>query len=254
MKNSTESTCPLGNGVPQKPHSLPTMKKLHSKQNPVDTKRALGSPTEGFVFFWGKSDWGSQWHKSPFTVDGLRYTCAEQWMMAEKARLFGDEKNRKAVLATNDPKKQKGLGRKVQGFDPAVWEKHREEIVYQGNLHKFHQNPKLHDALDGTGNKVLVEASPYDRIWGIGMLSSDPRAINMKQWEGLNLLGIALMRVRETLREEASAMKAAGTEPQSTDSSDSRVTSEGSLAAEQNTPQDQTKPSTKRSKTNKEGE
>lgn len=236
---------------PNPPAKSPAWRK---RRSPL-ARRLLPGPggaaaaAGGFVFFWGKSDWASQWHKSPFTVDGLRYSCAEQWMMAEKARLFGDAKLRRAILATQDPQKQKKLGRRVRGFDATYWEEHREEIVYHGNLHKFRQNPELREALEGTGPQVLAEASPSDRIWGIGLSSADPRATNTKEWKGLNLLGLALMRVRETLRREASPLLPVASAPSpAPDSSQPCVAGAGSVAAatEPSTPRHQPGPSVKR--------
>jgi len=121
-------------------------------------------------------------------------------MMAGKARLFGDQDVCGQILATNDPRAHKRLGRKVRGFSDRAWKDNREEIVYQGNMAKFGQNEGLREVLLGTGERTLVEASPYDRIWGIGLKSTDPRAEDPAQWQGLNLLGNVLMRVRNDLR------------------------------------------------------
>ncbi|MER7832040.1 NADAR family protein [Streptomyces sp. NPDC095602] len=142
----------------------------------------------------------SQWWPSPFTVDGVRYATAEHWMMAAKARLFGDaEAERRAVEAAG-PAQAKRVGRLVRGFDDAVWERERYGIVVAGSLHKFGQNPELGGFLLGTGRRVLVEASPVDRVWGIGLAADDERAQDPARWRGLNLLGFALMDAREELR------------------------------------------------------
>ncbi|CAL9550452.1 NADAR family protein [Streptomyces sp. enrichment culture] len=142
----------------------------------------------------------SQWWPSPFTVDGVRYATAEHWMMAAKARLFGDaEAERRAVEAAS-PAQAKRVGRLVRGFDDAVWERERYGIVVAGSLHKFGQNPELGGFLLGTGRRVLVEASPVDRVWGIGLAADDERAQDPARWRGLNLLGFALMDAREELR------------------------------------------------------
>ncbi|MEL6346349.1 MAG: NADAR family protein [Myxococcota bacterium] len=156
--------------------------------------------TERFVFFWKPPAPYSQWTMSRFTVDGVSYTCAEQFMMAEKARLFQDDAVRRQILATADPRQQRKLGRKVRGFVETVWVAQREDVVYRASLAKFRQNNTLRAALLGTGDLILVEASPYDRIWGIGLHSVDPRAEDPAQWQGLNLLGKTLMRARATLR------------------------------------------------------
>jgi ribA/ribD-fused uncharacterized protein len=153
---------------------------------------------DGFVFFW--SGWPSQWHPADFTLDGVAYGCAEQYMMAEKARLFGDEETLGLILAAASPREQKALGRRVRGFDEARWQKACREIVYRGNAGKFSQNPDLKELLLATGSKTLVEASPTDRIWGIGLAADDPRATDRSAWRGKNWLGEALMRVRADLR------------------------------------------------------
>lgn len=162
-----------------------------------------------FVFFWGHQpprgggvgpSCLSQWWPSPFSVDGIAYPTAEHWMMAEKARLFGDADVEARVLAAGTPKAAKALGREVRPFDSARWERERFDVVVRGNLAKFGQSAQLARYLDGTGDAVLVEASPVDRIWGIGLAEDDPRARRPGEWRGLNLLGFALMEVRARLR------------------------------------------------------
>ena len=162
-----------------------------------------------FVFFWGHQppkgggvgpSCMSQWWPAPFSVDGIAYPTAEHFMMAAKARLFGDADVEERVLAASTPKAAKALGREVRPFDSGRWEQARVEIVVEGNLAKFGQNPHLWRYLDGTGDAVLVEASPVDAIWGIGLAEDDPRARRPHEWRGLNLLGFALMDVRERLR------------------------------------------------------
>ncbi len=138
----------------------------------------------------------SQWWASEFTVDGVTYTTAEQWMMAGKARLFGDDGTLAEILATHDPATVKKLGRKVRGFDDETWKRHRLDIVTEGNVAKFSQSPALRAHLAATGDAVLVEASPLDRIWGIGLGEESPDARDPRRWKGLNLLGFALMRAR----------------------------------------------------------
>lgn len=161
-----------------------------------------------FLFFWGhRPPRGggvgpgclSQWWEAPFTVAGQAYRTAEHFMMAEKARLFGDERTRREVLDAPHPGAAKKLGRQVRGFDEATWAEHRYGIVVRGNLAKFTQHPDLGAFLLGTGDRVLVEASPVDRIWGIGLAADDERAATAARWRGLNLLGFALMDVREEL-------------------------------------------------------
>jgi ribA/ribD-fused uncharacterized protein len=153
--------------------------------------------TDRFVFFWG--GWPSQWFKCRFDTDGTTYNCCEQFMMAEKARFFGDHETLALILDRTNPRAQKTLGRMVRGFDQERWNKVRRGIVYRGNLAKFEQNAQLRDLLLATGEKTIVEASPTDRIWGIGLSADDQRAHDAAQWRGTNWLGIALMQVREML-------------------------------------------------------
>jgi hypothetical protein len=164
-----------------------------------------------FVFFWGhRAPAGggvgpscmSQWWPASFAVDGVEYATAEHFMMAEKARLFGDPAMADRVVAAEGPQEAKALGREVSGFDADVWKAHRFEIVVRGNLAKFSQNPPLAEYLAGTGDAVIVEASPRDTIWGIGLGADNPRARQPEQWRGLNLLGFALMEVRSRLARE----------------------------------------------------
>ncbi|GAB3985185.1 NADAR family protein [Actinoallomurus acanthiterrae] len=141
----------------------------------------------------------SQWYPAPFAVGGVRYATAEHYMMAGKARLFGDAEAEKRVLADDDPGKAKGAGRKVRGFDEQAWAEHRYGLVVAANEAKFGQNSALRGFLLGTGDRVLVEASPYDTVWGIGLSASQPEARRPAEWRGLNLLGFALMDVRALL-------------------------------------------------------
>ncbi len=160
------------------------------------------------LLFWGHhpDPWGgpgpgclSQWWMAPFVVDNVRYLTAEHWMMAGKARLFGDDDSLEAVLAASNPGKAKAIGREVEGFDEATWARHCYAVVVAGNLAKFRQRSDLRRFLLGTGEQVLVEASPYDRIWGIGRAATDDDARWPSQWRGRNLLGFALMDVRDQL-------------------------------------------------------
>ncbi|MFB4306532.1 NADAR family protein [Actinomadura sp. GTD37] len=156
-----------------------------------------------FLFFWGHRTPGpgylSQWWPSPFTVDGISYATAEHFMMAGKARLFGDEETAAAVIAAPHPRLAKDLGRRVRNFDEQTWRDNRVAIVTRGGEAKFGQNEDLRDYLLGTGDRVLVEASPLDRVWGIGLAADDPRAEQASTWRGQNLLGFALMTARAAL-------------------------------------------------------
>lgn len=142
----------------------------------------------------------SQWYAAPFTVDGILYPTAEHWMMAAKARVFDDDEVLAQILAAPDPKAAKALGRTVRNFDSDQWRDTALEMVVEGNLAKFSQNRPLQEFLVGTGDVVLVEASPDDRIWGIGLAADDERALEPGSWRGQNLLGFALMSVRSQLR------------------------------------------------------
>jgi ribA/ribD-fused uncharacterized protein len=142
----------------------------------------------------------SQWWPSPFEVDGVRYATAEHWMMVSKARLFGDAEAERKAIEAGSPGAAKAAGRLVRGFDDAIWQRERFTIVRSGSVHKFGQDAALRDFLLATGDRVLVEASPLDRIWGVGLAADDERARDPARWRGLNLLGFALMEAREELR------------------------------------------------------
>lgn len=157
---------------------------------------------ENYLMFWKTGDYMSNWHLSPFTIDGVQFNCAEQWMMYSKAMLFGDTVIAKETLAESIPRNQKALGRKVKSFVSAVWEKECFDIMVKGCLQKFIQNPKMKEQLLSTGELILVEASPHDTIWGIGLDEDHPDSTNPEKWLGLNLLGLVLMEVRRILREK----------------------------------------------------
>lgn len=172
----------------------------------LELTRAEARPK--YLFFWGHraasdgrvtASCFSQWWPAAFEVDGTRYASAEHFMMAGKARLFGDEAIRAQVLAAPTPAEAKALGRKVANFDGARWERERFAIVVAANMAKFGQHPDLREFLVQTGDCVLVEASPVDAIWGIGLAADHADAQRPERWQGLNLLGFALMEVRERL-------------------------------------------------------
>lgn len=168
--------------------------------------RAAAGERLKYVFFWGHQvpaegvceTCFSQWYPVGFTVDGDRYATAEHYMMAAKARLF-DPDAIPAILAADHPGAAKKLGRQVRDFDPDVWHRERFGVVVAASRHKFEQNPELRDYLLATGDRILVEASPRDRIWGIGLGKQNPKASDPAQWRGLNLLGFALMEARSQL-------------------------------------------------------
>ena len=160
-----------------------------------------------FVFFWGcgpktKVQKGcfSQWWPCHFSIDSVEYNCAEQYMMAQKAIVFKDTEVFQQIIDSKDPKTIKALGRKVKNFNPSVWDKVKYDIVVKGNLAKFSQNPELKKFILSTGDAMIVEASPKDNIWGIGLAEDDPKALDPATWKGQNLLGKALMDVREMLK------------------------------------------------------
>lgn len=141
----------------------------------------------------------SQWFPAKFEIDGVNYQSTEQYMMAQKAKLFNDKDIFQKILQTDDPKKIKALGRLVKNYQDEIWIAHRYEIVVQGNLAKFSQDNDLKAFLLSTSDQIIVEASPVDQIWGIGLAADHVNATNPNAWQGLNLLGFALMEVRKQL-------------------------------------------------------
>ncbi len=152
-----------------------------------------------YTAFFGAGDVFSNWHRCQFTYRGFTFSSVEQFMMFSKAKLFADERSATAVMSTNDPARQKAIGRKVAGFDQAVWETKRASIVFVGCREKFAQNRDLRSVLLASDPTVLVEASPWDLIWGVGLDAHHPDIGNPAKWRGQNLLGKTLMQVREAL-------------------------------------------------------
>jgi ribA/ribD-fused uncharacterized protein len=144
----------------------------------------------------------SQWFESPFIVDNITYKTAEHWMMAQKALLFNDKNIFDKIINCDKPGEAKDLGRQVLGYDEQTWNNRKFEIVKLGNIHKFNQYPKLADFLLKTDNRILVEASPVDTIWGIGLSPDSNEIENIYAWRGQNLLGFALMAARDVLKEK----------------------------------------------------
>jgi len=168
-----------------------------------------GEPLK-YIFFWGHSNKTqdeigkfvfSQWYPSSFTVDGVEYQTAEHWMMAQKAGLFGDHEISERILKATKPGEVKELGRKIKGFDEIKWNEEKFEIVKTGNIHKFNQNKKLKEYLLNTADRIIVEASPTDSIWGIGLAQDSKMIENPHTWKGANLLGFAIMAARDLLLE-----------------------------------------------------
>lgn len=141
----------------------------------------------------------SNWYPSDFTVNGISFSSMEQYMMYQKALRFGDTKIVDKILATDDVAKIKKLGREVQGYDDSVWNGVRQIIVYEGLTAKFSQNEDLKAKLLETKDVILAECAVRDKIWGIGLSMTDEKRFDKDKWKGQNLLGYALMLVREHL-------------------------------------------------------
>ncbi|KAF2458069.1 hypothetical protein BDY21DRAFT_343545 [Lineolata rhizophorae] len=173
----------------------------------MTTPTVLSNSEESMpVYFWREYEepYGflSQWFECPFEHEGVTYKTAEMWMMVQKAKLFGDDDVAEQMLVTTEPKEHKALGRKVRNFHRPKWDEHKERIVEEGNWWKFTNNKgvaRMIDLLLETDDRELVEASPFDRIWGIGF-GAGSACQNRHKW-GENLLGKALMKVRDRLRE-----------------------------------------------------
>ncbi|MBJ6614517.1 MULTISPECIES: NADAR family protein [unclassified Streptomyces] len=185
-----------------------TVRTVASREALIEAVRA--GERVRYLHFWGHrplpdgrigASCLSQWWPSPFTVDGVEYATAEHWMMAAKARLFGDAEGLRRVLAAGHPSAAKNAGRLVRGFDEEVWRRERFGIVVEGSVHKFAAHGELRSFLLGTGDRVLVEASPVDRVWGTGLAADAEGASDPVRWRGPNLLGFALMEARRRLRE-----------------------------------------------------
>ncbi|KAF2765707.1 DUF1768-domain-containing protein [Teratosphaeria nubilosa] len=161
----------------------------------------------GPIFFWREFEepygYLSQWYEAAFSVDGVTYLTAEMWMMIQKAKLFGDEEIAKRMMETTVPKEHQVLGRQAKGFDRKKWDEHKGRIVEEGNFHKFTKckaKPQMLQWLLQTGERELVEASPTDRIWGVGFDAANAEE-HRDEW-GENRLGKAIMNVRAKLRQE----------------------------------------------------
>lgn len=163
-----------------------------------------------FLFFWGHqvSKAGnitksclSQWWSSKFEDEGKLYHTAEHYMMAQKALLFEDFEIMDSIISSSNPKEVKALGRKVKNFNEKKWNDNKYQIVRKGNLLKFTQDQSLSEFLKSTGSSIIVEASPVDRIWGVGMAEDNPNINDPSNWNGPNLLGFALMEVRDNINQ-----------------------------------------------------
>jgi len=154
--------------------------------------------TETHIFFW--KNYLSQWYKRDFRREGVIYNCCEQYMMAEKARLFKDEEALKKIMSSDSPAFQKRTGRQVKNYDDEKWQSISRYVVFIANMAKFLQNPDLKEKLLSTGTKCLVEASPYDALWGIALGPWDDAVLDEENWKGENWLGQELRAVREQVR------------------------------------------------------
>ncbi|MEJ2855627.1 MULTISPECIES: NADAR family protein [unclassified Saccharothrix] len=187
---------------------------MHPSRSKADLVAAVESGERlRFLFFWNQNTPGatvhkgclSQWYPSPFTAEGHTFATAEHYMMWRKAVLFDDDETASRILAAGHPHAAKDLGRRVRGFDLATWEAERFGIVAEGSTLKFASTPALREYLLGTGARVLVEASPLDRVWGIGLTEDDPHAADPARWPGENLLGFALHEARARLHRPTAA-------------------------------------------------
>jgi len=160
---------------------------------------------ERFTFFWRSDSPFSNWYACDFEIDGIQFNCTEQYMMYGKAMLFNDIEIAEKVLASSKPGSQKALGRKVKKFNQDTWNKHAKAIVYKANDAKFKQNENLLKRLLKTKKTTLVEASPVDPIWGIGLAEDDPKAKDRRKWRGKNWLGEVLTELRENIIKEIDA-------------------------------------------------
>lgn len=154
--------------------------------------------TNKYYFFW-KHQFG-QWSKREIVDEqGTTYNCCEQYMMAQKAKLFKDKRSYFLIMTEERPRQQQELGRFILNFNQKIWDKNKEKIVFEGNLLKFYQHKDLKEKLIATFPKILVEASPFDLIWGVGLEAEDDLILDEKNWKGQNLLGKVLMKVRDEI-------------------------------------------------------
>jgi ribA/ribD-fused uncharacterized protein len=155
--------------------------------------------TKDLVLFYGRNEFYSNWHPTGFTMYGLNFANGEQFMMYCKALTFGDGTTMAKILKESNPAKVKALGRAVQPYDDAKWAEVRLGMVQLGLLAKARSHPNITRELLSTGTRVLAEASPFDKVWGIGFDENSVHALDPSQWKGTNLLGQAWMWVRQQL-------------------------------------------------------
>lgn len=156
---------------------------------------------DNLVTFWNTSgEFGcfSNWKKSIFKVGEIEFYNMEQFIMYQKALLFGDVEVAEKILKEKNPKEIKKFGREVKNFNAEIWSRNLFHLCSVGMVEKFNQNPDMKNILISTGNKTIVEASPYDKIWGIGMSETDEDILNMSKW-GENILGKMLCYTRNLI-------------------------------------------------------
>lgn len=151
------------------------------------------------VFFYGSSEIFSNWHRCRFTIDGITFNCSEQAMMYYKAKMFRDNNTANKILRSRDPREQKQLGREVKNFDENYWIENREEVMYKILYEKFTQNNDFKNELLKYKDYNFVEASPYDKIWGIGLDQTNDLILDESNWRGQNLLGNCLTKLKNDL-------------------------------------------------------
>ena len=164
----------------------------------LDPKSIASKVTEEFYFFYSQASPLSNFYPSPFYLDQQNYTCAEQYIQATKAKLFADQQALQEILTTKSPAHMKALGGKVSNFKAGIWEDGIQDLLYKVHSAKFNQNEDCRDFLLATGSKRLVEASPYDSIWGIGVSLYDKDLLNTKKW-GKNMCGVSLDSIKHEL-------------------------------------------------------
>lgn len=169
------------------------------KESGVVVVRNPEKPTQDLVLFYGRRPVFSNFYISPFKIGKLKYNCTEQYFQHKKAMFFEDHKTAGKIMKTQSPAQQKKLGRRVKGYDELRWMQVRKQTMESGCMAKFTQNQPEKEKLLATGDSLMVECSPTDKIWGIGLGLKDHRAKNPKNWVGQNLMGKVLENVRELI-------------------------------------------------------
>jgi ribA/ribD-fused uncharacterized protein len=156
--------------------------------------------TEEFIFYFGEESIFSHWYKCNFQIEAQDYCCVGQYMMYKKALLFGDDAIAQKIMNSTSPPRHRMLGKQIQGFDKKKWHEHCRTYSLEGNIAKFSQNPVLKEALLQSAGKIFAEASPYDRVWGIGLSLSNPKIYDRANWRGKNWAGESLEAARKELQ------------------------------------------------------